>query len=99
MNEMLRDAADVIPPVTAATWPLADATNSANEAMKKYNDTLLFNLASKVFGENEEAILALAQRMGLVDSATVTANTNTKEFPDMLLEKKMSPEAYMAAID
>jgi hypothetical protein len=78
---------------------LTDATNNANEAMKKYSDQLLFAIASEAFGDNEAAILALAQKMGLVDETTVRATKKVNEYQDMLANGEISHTVYIGLVD
>ena len=80
------------------TDELKDATNNANEAMKKYSEQLLFTIASKALGDNEDAILALAQKMGLVDEATVKATEKVKEYQEMLANGKIDIDVYNALV-
>jgi len=76
---------------------LADATNNADAAMRSYSDALLFSIASQ--GLTEEAALALAQRMGLVDEKTVLATKKTKEYQKMLQEGKIDLDTYNALVN
>jgi len=96
MNEMLYDTGPASEAATAGLVPLADATNNADAAMRKYSAALLFTIASKALGDNEEAVLALAQRMGLVDEKTVLATKKAKEYADMLNDptNRISLETY-----
>ena len=80
------------------TDELKDATNNANEAMKKYSEQLLFTIASKALGDNEDAILALAQKMGLVDEATVKATEKVNEYQEMLASGKIDIDVYNALV-
>ena len=71
---------------------LADATNNADAAMRKYSDVLLFNIASQ--GLSEAGALALAQRMGLVDEKTVLATEKVQGYQAMLDAGTISLETY-----
>lgn len=94
-NELIKlkaAAEETAPPVDF----LADATNNADAAMRSYSDALLFSIARQ--GLSEEAALALAQRMGLVDEKTVLATEKTKEYQRMLDEGRISIDTYNALV-
>ena len=65
-----------------ATIAIKDATNNANEAMKRYSEQLLFTIASQ--GLNEFQALELAYAMGLVDEKTVYATQKTAYYKELL---------------
>lgn len=73
-----------------------DATNNANEAMKKYSETLLFNIAAQ--GLTDEQALELAYAMGLVDENTVMATEKTKLYKEWLDKKYITEEQYYELI-
>jgi len=66
----------------AATETVADATNNADMAMRKYTESLLFKIASE--GLSQEAAYALAEAMGLVDEKTVAATKQVDVYKGML---------------
>ena len=61
---------------------VADATNNADAAMRKYTESLLFNIAAE--GMDEKAKYALAEAMGLVDEKTVAATKQVDVYKGML---------------
>ena len=73
-----------------------DATMNASDAMRKYNEELLFSIASQ--GLSEEAALMLAYQMGLVDEKTVYATQKISEYQKMLDDGKISVETYTALV-
>jgi hypothetical protein len=83
--------------VTPAIEEMKDATNDAESAMRKYNDALLFKIASE--GLSEEAALQLAQKMGLVDQATVFATEKVNAYAQLLENKTISQETYTALVE
>ncbi len=97
MNEMLRGMGSDAPQASDAIQGVADATNNADAAMRSYNEALLFKIASE--GLSEDASLQLAQRMGLVDEATVTATIKAGEYKDMLDNGTITLETYKALIE
>jgi len=92
VNEMLKNQAAAAGEATPPMDFLADATNNADAAMRKYSEALLFSIASE--GLSEEAALALAQRMGLVDEKTVLATEKTAGYKKMLDDGKISLDEY-----
>ena len=65
-----------------AIQAVADATNNADAAMRKYTESLLFKIASE--GLSQEAAYALAEAMGLVDQKTVAATKQVDVYKGML---------------
>jgi len=59
---------------------VAEASINAKDAMRKYSDELLFNMASA--GLDEEAALALALSMGLVDKQTYNAMLGVEDLTE-----------------
>lgn len=76
---------------------VADATNDADEAMKNYSERLLFNIASE--GLSEEAALALATAMGLVDQKTVSATQQVNFYQDLLAAGVITQAEYNLLIE
>jgi hypothetical protein len=64
----------------------------AATAMQKYNTQLLYNIASQ--GLDAESALLLAQKMGLVDDATVTATQKAADYKEMLDTGAISLSEY-----
>jgi hypothetical protein len=73
-----------------------DATINANEAMKKYSEQLLFNIASQ--GLSSEAALQLAYSMGLVDEKTVYATEKINTYQQMLNDGLITVETYNSLV-
>lgn len=96
MNEQLRIAAEESTKAGDGMDVLTDATNNADEAMRNYNDALLFKIASEGLGE--QAALQLAYKMGLVDDATVFATGKQKEWKKQLDDGKISVDTYNALV-
>jgi len=76
---------------------VADATNNADEAMKNYSERLLFKIASE--GLSEDAALALAEAMGLVDQKTVAATQQVNFYQDLLAAGVITQAEYNLLIE
>jgi hypothetical protein len=61
---------------------VADATNNADMAMRRYSESLLFKIASE--GLSADAAYDLAVAMGLVDKNTVAATKQVNVYKDLL---------------
>lgn len=81
---------------TESQEEVAAATISANDVMRKYNEQLLFNIASE--GLSEDAALELAWAMGLVDEKTYYAYQQTNELKQMLADGTITADQYKLAI-
>ena len=75
---------------------IADATNSAEAAMRKYSEALLFSIASQGLSQTEAYNLAIA--MGLVDEKTIYATEKMNLFKSMLDSGAISLETYNALV-
>jgi len=96
MNEMLAQQKWDAEAAGEGVQGVADATNNAADAMKKYNEQLLFTIASEELTQEEAYNLMIT--MGLADNATVTATEKQKQFKEMLDWGKISIETYNALI-
>jgi len=76
---------------------VADATNNADDAMKAYSERLLFKIASE--GLSEDAALALAGAMGLVDQKTVAATQQVNFYQDLLAAGVITQAEYNLLIE
>jgi len=76
-----------------AVQELADKATLAEDAMRNFTQMLLFEMAAANL-ESEEAVLALAEAMGLIDNRTVYAAESVDFWAQMLDEKKISVETY-----
>lgn len=76
---------------------VADATNDADEAMKNYSERLLFKIASE--GLSEDAALALAGAMGLVDQKTVAATQQVNFYQDLLAAGVITQAEYNLLVE
>ena len=76
---------------------VADATNNADAAMRSYSESLLFKIASE--GLSEDAALALAEAMGLVDQKTVAATQQVNFYHDLLAAKIITQAEYNLLIE
>lgn len=76
---------------------VADATNDADAAMRKYTESLLFKIASE--GLSEESAYALALAMGLVDQKTVAATEQTNVYKQMLDSGAISQRQYNLLVE
>lgn len=79
-----------------AQQEVADATNNADAAMRRYSESLLFKIASE--GLSAEAAYSLAEAMGLVDKNTVAATKQTNVYKQMLDSGMISQRQYNALI-
>lgn len=79
-----------------AVEEVADKTMTADDAMRKYTETLLFKMASE--GLDEEQALDLAIAMGLVDENTMYAQTQVDLLRQRYDEGIITAEQYEAAI-
>lgn len=96
MNEALKGTAVAATDAAAATSAVADATNDADAAMRKYSDALLFKIASE--GLSSEEALELARSMGLVDIKTVEATEKSAAYKKMLDDGAISLTTYNALV-
>jgi len=71
-------AEELVPPMEA----VADATNNADMAMRRYSESLLFKIASE--GLSADAAYDLAVAMGLVDQNTVAATEQVNVYKSLL---------------
>jgi len=76
----------------AATEAVADATNNADAAMRRYSESLLFNIAAE--GMDEKAKYALAEAMGLVDQNTVAATKQVNIYKQLLDDEIITQTQY-----
>ena len=83
--------------LTTATVAAKDATNNADAAMRSYNEALLFSIASE--GLSEDAKLALAYAMGLVDEKTVAATKQTDVYQQMLKDGTINQRQYNLLVE
>lgn len=79
-----------------ATEAVADATNNADMAMRRYSESLLFKIASE--GLSADAAYALAEAMGLVDQNTVAATEQTNIYKQMLDSGAITQSQYNALV-
>lgn len=75
---------------------LYESVFSVDDAMKAYNETLLYNKASA--GLNAEDQLALGRALGLVDESTVLAMTRLDNLRESYASGKLTAEEYRAAV-
>jgi len=71
---------------------VSDSTITADQAMRSYTETLLFNIASQ--GLSEEAALDLAIAMGLVDEKTMLAYEKMDDYKQLLDDSIITQEEY-----
>jgi polyhydroxyalkanoate synthesis regulator phasin len=76
---------------------VADATNDADAAMRKYTESLLFKIASE--GLSQEAAYALAEAMGLIDEKTVAATKQVNVYKGMLDAGIITQEEYNLLVE
>ena len=86
MNEKLK----------VSTEDVTEETNNTVDAMKKYNEQLVFQIASE--GLSADAALELAYAMGLVDQSTVYATEKIATYAQMLENKTISQATYTALV-
>ena len=75
-----------------AQQEVADATNNADAAMRRYSESLLFKIASE--GLSAEAAYSLAEAMGLVDKNTVAATKQVNIYKQLLDDKIITQTQY-----
>jgi len=75
-----------------AQQEVADATNNADAAMRRYSESLLFKIASE--GLSEESAYNLAIAMGLVDKNTVAATKQVNIYKQLLDDKIITQTQY-----
>ena len=92
VKDAYKELGDTGPDAEDAITGVKDATNDANEAMKPYTNTLLYNIASQ--GLDATAAMNLAIQMGLVDQKTVTATQKAADYKKMLDDGKITLEQY-----
>jgi len=95
-SESMDLAAEAAGRLATSTELVRDATNDANEAMRSYNATLLFKMASENL--SSEAALELARTMGLVDERTVYATEQLAIYKQALDTGKISVDTYKTLV-
>jgi hypothetical protein len=85
-------AADRFDKMDAEITGAGSSAMDAATAMQKYNTQLLYNIASQ--GLDAESALQLAYKMGLVDTATVTATQKAADYKAMLDSGAISLTEY-----